>query len=306
MSDAFRQAQLEVPEGVLLGHALVARLADNLGIRVFFIKGPASVLQGLRQTKVSTDVDAFVDPAKLEELLQGLRERGWRKRPVDPDGTTFLKHSVTVLHPEWPCCIDIHFRFPGMEQPASDCFESLWAKTDTISLAGQRMRIPSKELGVLFLALHALRSPALPACQQELEYLADLTRREALSGALALLELATATDSLAAIQPFLEGLLPKTTTVVWPEASVEWRNHVATQVPGSARLVAIAQAPWRDKPNLLWRAVFPRPEFFLSRNLYADMSLAGQFRHHRARWARLLRAVPRLVRDLRGLKSSGD
>lgn len=297
MTHVSRKTQLEIPEGVLLAHALVARLADSLGIRAFFIKGPASVLQGLREAKLSTDVDVFVDPPKLEELLHGLRERGWREWPVDPDSRTFPKHAVTVHHPEWPCCIDIHFRFPGMEKPARECFESLWANIETTSLSGQRLKIPSKALGVLLLALHALRSPALPACQHELEYLADLTRREALSEAL--LELAVATDSLAAIQPFLEGLLPKTTPRVWPEASTEWRNRVAAQEPGSARLAAILQAELREKPRMVWGALFPPPEVFLSGNIYADMSLLGRLRQHRARWARFLRAVPNLVRDLR-------
>ncbi|UKA70293.1 nucleotidyltransferase family protein [Arthrobacter sp. FW306-06-A] len=296
MTHASRKTQLEIPEGVLLGHALVARLANGLGIRAFFIKGPASVLQGLREAKLSTDVDAFVDPVRLEEVLERLRERGWRERPVDPDSRTFPKHSVTVHHPEWPCCIDIHFRFPGMEKPAHDCFESLWANTETISLAGQRLRVPAKELGVLFLALHALRSPTLPACQQELDYLADLMRREDMSEAL--LELAGATGSLAAIQPFLEGLLPPTTSVVWPEPSMEWRNRVAAQEPGSARLAAILQATWKEKPRMLRGALFPPPEVFLSGNIYADMSLVGQLRQHRARWGRFMRALPRLVRRL--------
>ena len=304
MTHAFGQAQLEVPEGVLLGHALVARLADSLGIRVFFIKGPASVLQGLRQAKVSTDVDVFVDPAGLEELLQGLSERGWCERPVDPDSRTFPKHSVTVHHPEWPCCIDIHFRFPGMEKPAPVCFESLWANTETIALAGQRLRVHARELGVLFLALHALRSPSLPACRQELDYLADLARREGLSEVL--LELAAVTDGLAAVRPFLEGLLPSTITPVWPKPSTEWRNRVTAKDPGSARLLAILQAPWRVKPRMLRGALFPPPETFLSGNIYADMSLLGQLSQHRARWARFLRAVPRLVRDLHGRNSSGD
>ena len=297
MTHVSRKTQLEIPEGVLLGHALVARLADGLGIRVFFIKGPASVLQGLREAKLSADVDAFVDPVRLEELLEGLRERGWRERPVDPDSKTFPKHSVTVHHPEWPCCIDIHFRFPGMEKPARDCFESLWANTQTLPLAGQRLRVPAKELGLLFLALHALRSPALPASQYELEYLADLTRSEDMSEAL--LELARATDALAAVRPYLEGLLPWPITVVWPDPSLEWRNRVAARNPGSARLFAILQASWREKPRMLWRALFPRPEVFLSGNIYADMSLMGRLRQHLARWARFLRALPSLLRGLR-------
>jgi hypothetical protein len=92
------EAQLTIPEAVLLGHALVARVAESLGIRAFFIKGPASVIQGLRLPKLSVDVDVFVAPADIEKLLRGLRERGWRERPVDPDEKTFPRHSVTVDH----------------------------------------------------------------------------------------------------------------------------------------------------------------------------------------------------------------
>jgi hypothetical protein len=300
MTYAARETPLRISEGVLLGHALVARLADSLGIRVFFIKGPASIIQGLRQAKMSADVDVFVDPFRLDELLQSLRERGWRERPADPDNKTFPKHSVTVDHPEWPCCIDVHFRFPGMEIPAADCFEALWANTDTMALAGQRLKIPTNALGILFLALHALRSPEQPACRQELEDLAGLTRRESQSEAL--LEAATATGALAAVRPFLEDLLPETITSVWPKPSLEWCNRLAAREPGSARLIAIVQASWRDKPNMLWRAVFPRAEVFLSGNIHADMSLLGRLEQHRARWARFLPTVPRLVRDLRHLR----
>jgi hypothetical protein len=297
--DAAHDAELSIPEGVLLGHALVARLADSLGIRVFFIKGPASVLQGLRPAKVSSDVDVYVDPAMLDDLLEGLRARGWRERPADPDHKTFPKHSVTVDHPEWPCCIDLHFRFPGMEKPSADCFETLWANTVDMDLAGQRLRVPAKPLGILFLALHALRSPELPACHQELQYLTGLIQGQ--SQAEALLDLASATGSLAAMRPFLENLVSEGLTVAWPEPSPEWRNRVVAREPGSARIIALLQASWREKPHLLWRAVFPRTEVFLSGNIYADMSFLGRLRQHRSRWARFSKAVPRLVRDLRGL-----
>ena len=293
------ETQLSMPEGVLLGHALVARVADSLGIQAFFIKGPASVIQGLRQPKTSADVDVFVAPSSLERMLQGLRERGWRERPVDPDSRTFPKHAVTMNHPEWPCCIDVHFRFPGMESPATDCFEVMWAKTDFVELAGQEVRIPSVALGILILALHALRSPQLATCGQELEFLAQVTERQ--SHASAILEIATATGSAAAMRPFLEDILPETGLPEWPEPSTEWRNRLLAKEPGSARLIAIVQAPWQDKPKMLWRAVFPLPEVFLSGNIYADMSLLGRVLQHRARWARFLRSAPNLMRDLRGL-----
>ncbi|MFF2344761.1 nucleotidyltransferase family protein [Pseudarthrobacter sp. NPDC058119] len=304
MAFAGDETQLRIQEGVLLGHALVACLADSVGIRVFFIKGPASVIQGLREAKISADVDVFVDPARLGELIQDLYERGWRRRPSDPDNITFPKHSVTLDHPEWPCCIDVHFRFPGMEKPHRDSFEYLWQHTVSMELAGQQLRVPLKELGILFLALHALRSPELPACRQELQYLGGVVRRESKSEPL--LELARATGALAAVRPFVESLLPESVSPAWPAPSQEWRNRVAAQAPGSARLLAILQAPWTEKPRMLWGALFPTREVFLSGNIYADMSMSGRLRQHRNRWWRFVRALPRIMRSLRKLSASGD
>jgi hypothetical protein len=186
-----------------------------------------------------------------------------------------------------------------MEESAEDCFESLWANTATTALAGQQLTIPSMELGILFLVLHSLRSPALPACREELEYLASLTRQEALSEQL--LELAEATGAMAAVRPFLEDLLAENVAPVWPEPSAEWRSRIVAQEPGSTRLLAIFRAPWIDKPRMLWRAFFPRPEVFLSGNIYADMSFPGRLRQHRARWTRFLQGLPNLLRDLRKL-----
>ncbi|WP_255770735.1 nucleotidyltransferase family protein [Pseudarthrobacter sulfonivorans] len=303
MEDEGTDTQLNIPEAVLLGHAMVQRVANGLGIRAFFIKGPASVVQGLRMPKTSGDVDVFVHPADLESMVGGLQERGWRERPVDLDSLTFPKHSVTVHHPEWPCCIDVHYRFPGMENAPEDSYEVMWANTEVLGLAGQGVRVPAKELGILLLALHALRSPHLLACNAELRFLAELTEREA--HAPAILDLAQATGSLAAVRPFLGDLLAPNVAVEWPEASTEWRNRVLAKEPGSARLIAIAQAPWQDKPGMLFRAVFPAPEVHLSRDIYADMSLRGRLKSHRARWSRFLHSAPHIVRDLRRRRHGG-
>jgi hypothetical protein len=296
VADRGVQTRLSVSEGVLLAHALVSRVADSLGVCAFFIKGPASVMQGLRKPKTSADVDVFVDPAGLEVMLQGLRRRGWRQRPVDPDTTTFLKHAVTLHHPEWPCCIDVHFRFPGMEADPAECFGAMWGHAEEFDLAGQTLRVPSPTLAILLLALHALRAPHLPASRQELAFLARLVQRQ--SQAPGILRIAAETGSLAAVRPFLKGLLEDPHAVAWPPVSTEWRNRLLAREPGSARLVALVQAPWRVKPRLLWRAALPQPQAFLGRNIYADMSWRGQVLQHRARWARFLRALPQIAKDL--------
>jgi hypothetical protein len=159
------------------------------------------------------------------------------------------------------------------------------------------MRVPSPALAILILALHAVRAPHLPACRQELAYLAQLVRRQA--EAPSILDLAVTTGALAAIRPFLEGLLEDSHAVAWPQPSREWRNRLLAKEPGSARLLAIVQAPRQDKPRLLWRAIFPPTQVFLSGDIYADMSWRGQVMHHRARWARFLRALPQIDKDLR-------
>lgn len=300
MESQATEAQLSIPEAVLLGHAMVQRMADSLGVRAFFIKGPASVVQGLRLPRTSGDVDVFVHPSELEAMLSGLRERGWRERPVDPDERSSPRHSTTLGHQFWPCCIDVHFRFPGMENAPDDCFEVMWANTEDLELAGQAARVPSKALGIVILALHALRSPHLPASRQELDFLTDLTEREQYVAAL--MDMAGSTGSLAAMRPLLTEFLSRASNVQWPVPSTEWRNRVMAQEPGSARLIALAQAPLREKPRILFRAAFPHTEVFLIRDIYADLSFMGRLRLQRSRWARFLHSAPKIVRDLSQLR----
>lgn len=165
-----------------------------------------------------------------------------------------------------------------------------------LELAGQGVRVPSKALGVVILALHALRAPHLQASQQELSFLSGVSTREALAAAV--VEITPATDALAAMRPFLEDLLPDPAAVDWPSPSMEWRNRLFSREPGSARLIAIQQAPLRDKPRMLRTALFPNDAVYLSQDPYVDLSFKGRLRVYLARWARFLRASPRLARDL--------
>jgi hypothetical protein len=183
-----------------------------------------------------------------------------------------------------------------MENPAA--FEVIWGSTEILELAGLPVRVPSTVLGILILALHALRAPHLLASRRELEFLSEVTHRQ--SHASAVLEMATVTGSLAALRPFLEDLLPEGAEPAWQQPSREWHFRLMANEPGGARLVAILHAPWLAKPRMLWHAVFPSPEAFISGNAYVDRSLTGRLLQHRARWARFLRAAPQIMRDLRG------
>lgn len=289
-------AELSVAEGVLLGHVLVSHVADSLGIRIILIKGPLSVMQGLRRTRTSGDVDVLVAPGDLQKLIQALRRRGWRERPGTVDNRVFAQHSITLFQPEWPCFLDIHFCFPGMDKSATECFEVMWDDSAVRKLAGYDVRVPSTALGILLLALHGLRSPHLPSSRAELEYLASVTQRRSLSSDV--LRVAVGTGSLAAARPFLENCLPEGALREWPQPSTEWRHRTMASAPGSARLIAVVYAPWRCKPKLIFRAVIPSINDFLDQDMHADVSARGRLKLHMARWARFLRAGPDLVRVL--------
>ncbi|RDV09481.1 hypothetical protein DXK94_13315 [Arthrobacter sp. RT-1] len=277
---------------------MVSRAAESLGIRAIFVKGPASVAQGLRRSKLSSDVDVLVAAPDLRRMLHGLRERGWEERPQDADTRTYPRHAIILDHPAWPCCIDLHFRFPGMETSASACFEVMWANTAVLDLAGQEVKVPSEALGILLLALHSLRSPLNHACQQELTFLADLMHRRSLT--LEVVELALATGSLAAMRPLLEDRVPESIVREWPPPSLEWRNRSIAKAPGTARLIALIQAPWQDKPKMLWSAVFRGNRASVGES-YADLSLFARLGPQFARWARLCRSFPQMFRELRQL-----
>ena len=45
------------------------------------------------------------------------------------------------------------------------------------------------------------------------------------------------------------GACSRSRVVDWPQASTEWRNRQFAKEPGSARIIAILQAPLRDKPR---------------------------------------------------------
>jgi hypothetical protein len=101
------------------------------------------------------------------------------------------------------------------------------------------------------------------------------------------------------MRPFLEASVPGQ-AIDWP-ASTEWRNRLFSKEPGSARIIAILQAPLRDKPRMLRTALLPPDTVYLSQDPYTDLSRRGRLRAYAGRWARFLRASPRLVRDLAAL-----
>ncbi|MBO9704835.1 MAG: nucleotidyltransferase family protein, partial [Arthrobacter sp.] len=118
-----------------LAYAMVDRLARTNGIRVLAIKGPVLAAMGLRPRKVSSDADILVEPDRMAELCAVLESKGWRDREVRFSPSILDPHSRTLIHPEWPCDIDVHSYFPGFFGPAEDVFDVLWEGRVSVSMA---------------------------------------------------------------------------------------------------------------------------------------------------------------------------
>lgn len=296
-------SSLTLREAVPLAHALVQRVACEHDVRVLFIKGPAAVEQHLRPARQSADVDALVDPARLELLRGRLTEMGW----VDehPYSTpTAADYSRTHRHRAWPCELDLHVRFPGFFADPQAVFDLLWARRAVVDVAGQEIPCPDVQAHALLLALNSLRDPHKLAksvpLEELVEHVAATFDAEALAGLGRLAQALGASDTSA---PFLsmvgapnEGLgsTAETDLAAWElRTQPAWR--VATWLRG------FRKQPVRSRPAYLWRAlVLSEAEI---RSGHPELP-PGRRALARARWRRLKRGARRAPDAWRSIRTS--
>lgn len=266
-------------EGVLLTHALLAYLASENGIRVLFVKGPGVVSQKLRPPHQSTDADVLIEPGNYDRFLTLIESRGWLRRPSDPDGHRFPRHSVAFYHPHWPNDIDAHISFPGFESDPTTTFDALWEAHETVTLANRAIPIPNQEASRLILAVHSLRSTWQPRENREYDHLLNLEITDPDS----FLAVASKVDALAAARPFIVAKIGEGAVSKWPQPSAEWLLRTSSKTGGLGRLQLLRKTPWHKIPRTIWRDLFPAKEVLLMNDLYADTSKLGLLRAYSQR-----------------------
>ena len=301
--------ELVLSEAVPLAYALVARTAENLGIRVLFIKGPVAEEQGLRSKHTSVDVDVMVDPGRRQELASALTGLGWVDENPHTSPRVLPLHSWTHRHVRWPCELDLHDRFPGFFIDPQSAFDALWARRSEVTVAARVLPTPDVAGHSLILALHYLRDPHHAYNQNALARLAEHTA--ALLDAEGLADLASLAHQLGApdtARPFLE-LLDAPVVGVGSTSDDDLRAWQLRTNPGKRTAVGwieeLRRRPRRSWPGYLWYAlVLSEKELRM-----ADPSLPeGRGVILRARIRRLRRglgALPSAVRQVASARAAG-
>lgn len=260
MREPSTTTQLRLADAVPLATALAAHVADRVGVRVLFIKGPVAALQGLRPPHASLDVDVLVDPAGTERFIRGLRALGWHDRPGYRPLPLSGGHATTLIHDEWPCDYDVHHYWPGFTVPPTQVFDALWARRVSMTVAGRSVVAPSRADGLLVLALHALRGARSPSELRAYRQLVDTaeqsfdeTEREAVHDA------AVELGATATAAPFLRELGFVDSAGLDSDEALMWR--IRSEVSGGAAdwLIELRRARWYRRPKVLFEAVFPSP-----------------------------------------------
>ena len=141
---------------VHLAHAVVQKLADDRGIDLLHLKGPA-VLPGLRpEGRQSSDVDVLVRPSHLPRLVSAVESVGFEQRTNFATGSVFA-HAANWWHDDWGW-VDVHVSWPGVTIDAELAYDVLARDRLVRQIAHRDCLVPNRTAQRLILVLHSARS----------------------------------------------------------------------------------------------------------------------------------------------------
>lgn len=239
-----------------LVYALIARVAAQHAIDVFFIKGPALHAQGLRDREHSGDVDCWVRPGDDLRLAQAMREWGWTPL-LSPFTGTGVTHSLTLAAGEWGCAIDVHTRYPGIDVDRREAFEAVLAESEPRVFAGTVCATPRRAVHAIIAALHSVRPfVGAPAGEGHIQEAASVLA----AAGPETVEMAERLNAVYALETPLQRAFPDL-DLAYPDARqpADWAWRLTKSAP-HRHLRALRTVPLRQRPAVLSRLVWPSSE----------------------------------------------
>lgn len=282
---------LRLDEAVELATAWAAHVALSHDIRVLVVKGDALARMGLREPRVSADVDVLVEPARFNDYRAAIAAAGWRERPLPFISSRVSPHSVTYVAAGWPCDIDVHAYFPGFLEDPAVVFDELWSRRQNMPFGGQMVHVPDRLSSMMISVLHVRRDGANgPRAAADLKQLASIDL--SVSERADLAALATATGADGSLETFLRDL----GVDVRPTSSRalrEWNARVASGTRGAYPWLLLWQASsWRDRPRILARAIWPTTDDIVFARPEVPRRGGPLVMARIRRWGRGLRGLP--------------
>lgn len=292
-------------DAVPLATALVEHVARRAGIRTLALKGPLAYDSGLRPPRASTDVDVLVSPNEADALITALESHGWTARPWPQFPTLLPPHSRSLLNPQWAIDIDVHFNWPGFLAPPDEVFDTLWARRREMTLAETPVTTTGLADTALILALHILREApqtwehgqAIPAYDDLVE---RVTAQEGLAAEIRAVAADTGAEQTA--RPFLQSLGFEVPETEPDDALHAWHLHGASVHPVSGWLNELARVPLRQRPAIVWRAMFPSASDLRAIDPTGGDGPWSTVRRWWRRLKRGIRTAPSALRTLRNTK----
>lgn len=295
----------QIPQQVALALAAAAgcTAAESVGARALVIKGAALEEFGLRAHRTSSDVDLWVDPARFTSVHEELARRGWVDRPRWRLSDAMTTHSVSLVHPQWPCDIDLHQSFPGFLESPQRAFDCIWARRVAVQRAGITCSVPDRASSAAILALHSLRSS--PEQHRHVHEYRDLVALLAAEGdpdfGRELAQVAKQTGSAGSLAPFLMAIgVDVPTYDATDPAYIAWVTHVNSHNNVTAVFAERWKvASWRERPRMLALALWPSDDELRLAQPHRTMGPATLMWERFKRIARSVRSLPLVMSSRR-------
>lgn len=149
------------------GHLALQQVADETGVDILHVKGPALDAELVWSGRSSSDADILVRPDHVARLIDAVHAAGWHQYDTFAASSAF-SHAITFHH-DWWGYADIHRLVPGFRVAPADAFDYLWAHRDTAPIAGRACPVPHRAAQALIMLLHAARSRDPGKGEQDLD-----------------------------------------------------------------------------------------------------------------------------------------
>lgn len=239
-----------------LVYALLAHVAVEIGVRLFFIKGPTLHAQGLRERIHSGDVDCWVEPGAERRFASAMAAWGWTPAYSAFTGTRVL-HSLTLRASDWGCAVDVHSWFPGMTVTPAEAFEMAYDAAELREFAAYAARTPPTDLHAVISALNEVRP--LRGAVASPSSITSAAATLSIVGESALRRVEEFGAEYALSAPLAEAFPGREVDYSTRPVPLDWRWRLQ-RTPTRVYWEALRIVPPRERLRVIFRVVWPSAE----------------------------------------------